>query len=458
MVKGEYSLRRRLLVAMSLTFLLGLGGAMIYYYREAFAVGEHLEERTLQSQARELISALTIADTGAIAIALPQELANLYTGPQGTSFYSLYDTSGRPVARSPNLAKELPLIEAPASGGFGPMSFINAEPGYIIVLSTLTGDRYTLVVGRSKPDEDALAFTVIEEELEGLFYVLVPFVIISLMIIWLITEWSLRPVARACEQARAIGPGNAAGRIATAWLPTEIRPLADAANGAVERLAKAYAVEKRLTADAAHELRTPLSVLSLRLQQAKMQNMVDWPTVEREIATLNKLVTQLLDLARKESAEHDRHASRMALVNLSRLVREAAAMLLPLAEEAGRTIEIGVPDSAQMRGEPDDLRDMMRNLIENALFHGRGRIKVRAWPVDTPGHGFVIEVEDEGVAALDDELFARFRKGNSSSSGTGLGLAIVRQVARNHGGEAAFVSGTTVTRVRVYLPTSHRGP
>lgn len=456
-MKGEYSLRRRLVVAMSLTFLLGLGGAMVYYYFEAYAVGKHLDERTLQSQARELIDALTISDAGNITVALPDNLAKLYTGPDGTSFYSLYDKAGRPVVRSPNLAKDLPLIEAPVSGRFGHMRFVNAEPGHIIVLSALTGDGYTLVVGRSKPDEDALAFTVIEEGLEGLFIVLVPFVLISLLIIWLITEWSLRPVARASEQARAIGPGNAAGRIATEWLPTEIRPLADAANGAVERLAKAYAVEKRLTADAAHELRTPLSVLNLRLQQAKMKNMVDWPTVEREIATLNKLVNQLLDLARKESAEHDHDASSMALVNLSRLVREAAATVLPLAEEAGRTIDISIPDSAQMRGQPDDLRDMVRNLIENALFHGKGRITVSVRPVDEPAHGFAIEVEDEGVAALDDALFTRFRKGNSSSQGTGLGLAIVRQVARNHGGEAAFVSGAAVTRIRVYLPTSHRG-
>jgi len=455
-VKGEYSLRRRLVVAMSLTFLLGLGGAMVYYYFEALAVGTHLDERTLQAQARELIEVLDVTEPGKIMTALPETLAKLYTGSDATSFYSLYDKAGKPVARSPNLTIDLPRIEAPSTGKIGHMSFINAEPGHIAALSVLVPDGYTLVVGRSRPDEDALAFTLIEEGLEGLFIVLVPFVLISLLIIWLITEWSLRPVARASEQARTIGPGNATGRIATEWLPTEIRPLADAANGAVERLAMAYAVEKRLTADAAHELRTPLAVLNLRLQQAKMKNVVDWPTVEREIATLNKLVNQLLDLARKESAEHDRDAANMALVNLSRLVREAAATVLPLAEQAGRTIEIDTPEGARVRGQPDDLRDMIRNLIENALFHGSGRVKVSIRPVAEPAHGFAIEIEDEGVAVLDDALFTRFRKGNSSSQGTGLGLAIVRQVARNHGGEAAFVLGEAHTRIRVYLPTRQR--
>jgi len=455
MVKGEYSLRRRLVAAMSLTFLLGLGGAMVYYYFEAYAVGSHLDERTLQSQVRELVGVLEISDNGEVRIALPHNLAQLYVGNDATSFYSIYDKAGKPVARSPNLTTDLPLIEAPVTGKIGHMRFVNAEPGHIAALSSLAGDGYTLVVGRSRPDEDALAFTLIEEGLEGLFIVLVPFVLISLLIIWLITEWSLRPVARASEQARAIGPGNA-GRIATESLPTEIRPLADAANGAVERLARAYAVEKRLTADAAHELRTPLAVVNLRLQQAKMKNVVDWPTVEREIATLNKLVNQLLDLARKESAENDTDPSSMRLVNLSRIVREAAATVLPLAEEAGRTIEISTPDSARVRGQPDDLRDMVRNLIENGLYHGRGRVKVSIQSVAEPTHGFVIEVEDEGVTALDDALFTRFRKGNSSSKGTGLGLAIVRQVARNHGGEASFVPDAASTRIRLYLPTRHR--
>ena len=455
-MRREYSLRRRLVAAMSLTFLLGLGGAMIYYYFEAYAVGDHLEERTLQSQARELIGSLTMADDGQVLISLPSNLAPLYSGEESTSFYTVYDKAGRAVARSPNLNVDLPLIDAPSSGDFGDLLFVNASPGRVAALSVLTTGDHTLIVGRSKPDEDALAFSLIEEGLEGFFIVLVPFVLLSLLIIWLITEWSLRPVARASDQARAIGPGNAAARIETDWLPTEIHPLADAANGAVERLAKAYAMERRLTADAAHELRTPLAVLNLRLQQAKNKGVVDWPTLEREAAVLNKLVNQLLDLARKENAENDPEEARTSLINLSRIVREAAASVLPLAEELNRTIEIEGPDNARMRGNPEDLRDMMRNLIENALFHGRGRVRISIGTVATPSHGFVIEVEDEGTAQLGDELFTRFRKGNPASSGTGLGLAIVRQVTRNHGGDATFVPTAPNTRIRVYLPTSHR--
>lgn len=455
-MKREYSLRRRLVAAMSLTFLLGLGGAMVYYYFEAYAVGQHLEERTLQSQARELLAALTVSNNGDITFSLPGNLAQLYTGANSTSFYSLYDKEQKVVARSPNLSVDLPLIDAPASGKLGNLRFIDAEPDDIATLAVRVAHEHTLVVGRSRPDGDALAFTLIEEGLEGFFAVLVPFVLLSLLIIWLITEWSLRPVARATDQAMAIGPANASARIDTESLPAEIRPLADATNGAVERLAKAYAIEKRLTADAAHELRTPLAVLSLRLQQSRLQGRMDWPALEREVDTLNRLVNQLLDLARKESAGSDADATGLALINLSRIVREAAAAVLPLAEEMGRAINIHEPSNARVRGQPDDLRDMVRNLIENALFHGRGAISVSVKPVVTPSHGFVIEVADEGAAVSDDELFTRFRKGNPASNGTGLGLAIVRQVARNHNGEASFVPDAATTRIRVYLPTSPR--
>ncbi|MCJ8144226.1 HAMP domain-containing histidine kinase [Ancylobacter sp. A5.8] len=455
-MRRSYSLRRRLVAAMSLTFLLGLGGAMVYYYFEAYAVGAALDERTLQSQARELTAGMTASADGTIAFHLPPMLARLYQGAESTSFYTVFDPAGRGMLRSPNLTLDLPLVEAPATGGYSEMRFIDAEPGQVAALSVRINQGDTLVVGRAKPDEDALAFTLIEEELEGFFIVMVPFVLLSLLIIWQITQWSLRPVARASEEAMAIGPGNASGRIAVEGLPDEIRPLADAANGAVERLARAYAVEKRLTADAAHELRTPLAVLNLRLQQGRMTGVVDWPRLEHEIATLNKLVNQLLDLARKESAEHDASPVGTTLVNLSRIVREAAAMVLPLVEQAGRTIDIVEPTEAHLRGQPDDLRDMFRNLIENALHHGRGRIAVRVQPVHTPAHGFVVEIEDEGTAVIDDALFTRFRKGNPASSGTGLGLAIVRQVARNHGGEVAFVAGAVHTCVRVFLPTGQR--
>src|SRR3546814_12098573 len=119
-------------------------------------------------------------------------------------------------------------------------------------------------------------------------------------------------------------------RLTADGLPGEIRPLVDAVNGALDRLAEAYAAERRLTADAAHELRTPLAVLSLRLQRARLDDAIDWPAIEREMARMERLVGQLLELASKEGIRRTDPGDRQAL-NLSRIVREAPAAGLPLA-------------------------------------------------------------------------------------------------------------------------------
>ena len=144
----------------------------------------------------------------------------------------------------------------------------------------------------------------LEEAIDWLL-VFVPLAAASFALVWLIGWWSLRPLARASRQAAAIGPANPSGRLSTATLPREVRPLADAVNGALERLDRAYAAQRRLTADAAHELRTPLAVLSLRLQRAKLAP-ADRPAVERDLAQMSRLLGQLLDLARTEDPARSR--------------------------------------------------------------------------------------------------------------------------------------------------------
>ena len=100
--------------------------------------------------------------------------------------------------------------------------------------------------------------------------VLVAFSLAMLLLIWLVSGWSLAPLRRASQEAAAVGPGQQA-RISDEDMPSEIRPLILAFNGALARLAAAYALEQRFTADAAHELRTPLAALDLRLQRARAE-------------------------------------------------------------------------------------------------------------------------------------------------------------------------------------------
>jgi two-component system sensor histidine kinase QseC len=290
--------------------------------------------------------------------------------------------------------------------------------------------------------------------------VLLPFSLGAIALIWLVSGWSLRHLAAASREAAVVGPSNPGARISTERLPWELRPLVDAVNEALDRLAEAYAAERRFVANAAHELRTPLAVLSLRLQRAKLDDAPDWSAIEQDLAQVNRLAGQLLDLARKEHARQAATTADGSVANLSRIAREAAAAVVPLAEEAGRALEVELPASLQVRGRPDDLRDMVRNLLDNALVHGRGTVRL-AGQVEVAHHGerqAWITVSDEGPGVppeLGEAAFDRFRKGSPASMGHGLGLAIVREVVHGHGGSVDFLPGPGC-QVRVVLPVPER--
>lgn len=290
--------------------------------------------------------------------------------------------------------------------------------------------------------------------------VLVPFSLGAIALIWLVSGWSLRHLASASREAAVVGPSSPSSRISTQSLPGEVRPLVDAVNGALDRLAEAYAAEQRFVADAAHELRTPLTVLSLRLQRAKLDGVLDWSEIDQDLVGVNRLAGQLLDLARKEHARQAATAAGCPVANLSRIAREAAAAVVPLAEAAGRALDVELPASLPVRGRPDDLRDMMRNLLDNALVHGRGTIRLAGQVAAAcdGGRQAWLTVSDEGPgvpAELGESVFDRFRKGNPKSMGHGLGLAIVREVARGHGGSVEFLPGPGC-QVRVALPAAER--
>jgi two-component system sensor histidine kinase QseC len=274
-----------------------------------------------------------------------------------------------------------------------------------------------------------------------------------LVLIWLVSQWSLRPLSRASAEAARAGPRNPGLRLTTARLPSEIRPLAEAVNGALDRMERAYEAERRFTADAAHELRTPLSVLSLRLQSARIEGHLDWDAVGQDVQQMTHLVNQLLDLARKEQAGRD---PALAPVNLARVAREAAAMITPLAEQARRALDVDLPENLPVRGREDDLRDILLNLLDNALKHGKGTIGLSG---TRHGNECLIDVHDEGPGVAPDmreAVFARFRKVQANTSGTGLGLAIVREGAESQGGSAYFLDRPYCT-VRLALPEDKEG-
>jgi two-component system sensor histidine kinase QseC len=419
--------------------------SLAFFYFESSQVAGQLEERSLFHQARLLLKDFAIAENGRVEIKIPPQSEKTYRDRAGTFAYTIFDPEGRPVAVSPNIEVPLPFFrEAPNSEARVAHRFI-AVP---------TPSGHVLVLSRRDSGASAVARGLILSHLIRFFLVWLALIVLAIPMIWYIIGWNLRSIRRVSEQAAAIGPLSNDTRIITDDLPSEIMPLVEAFNGALDRLAVAYHLERRLTADAAHELRTPIAVLNLRLQRGQLTGHIDWPAITREMGQLRRLLDQMLDLARKESIGYPERE----IVRLPRLVREATAMVLPMVEEKGREITVDARDELMVFGSPENLRDMLRNLLENAIFHGTGSIRVTLGAgigSDGGDDSVVIEVTDEGAGvppAKRDLVFERFSKGVQGSPGAGLGLAIVRQVVRMHGGTVSFVPVSAGCCVRVVLP------
>ena len=454
-----HSLRLRLLGAMVVVFALGLGAAALSYRTEVYDITSDLRTRTLENQARELLESVRTGPGGALQVRPPEDWRQVYSSPSRRFVFTVFDAAHRPIAWSVNLGAPLPYVPVDSGGSLGPVEFIGAGAARRAIVAARGPLNSTVIVGRGDHDRDELVDSLFEEGSEQLT-VIVPFALLGLVLIWLISGWSLRPIERASGEAARVGPQRPDMRISALGLPREIQPLVEAVNGALDRLSRAYATERRLTADAAHELRTPLAVLNLRLQRAKLTGNTDWDALERELAQMGRLVDQLLDLARKEALARELHTEDLPVINLSRVVREAAATVLPLMEAAGRELAVDVPDSIQVRGKSDDLRDMVRNLLENAVLHGRGKVSVRIAAPEEASRAVAVEVSDEGPGVppgQEEAVFQRFRRLNVDTPGSGLGLAIVRHVARSHGGDAIFTPGAGRVVVNLPLVTSADG-
>ena len=247
--------------------------------------------------------------------------------------------------------------------------------------------------------------------------------------------------------------------LTAAELPTEVSPLVEELNRLLERLSGAFASQRAFVADAAHELRSPLTALSLQLQL--LERARDEP--DRELATTRlraaveratHLVSQLLTLARNEPEGLPPDATAAAL---GQIVRDAVGDVQPLAEQRRIGIEVDAAAEVMVKGDVEALRILARNLIDNALRYSPEGTTVQVRVFRNPQGQAVLEVADQGpgIAPADrPRAFARFyRAPGATEGGTGLGLAIVKAIADRHGAKVEL--GDVVPqglRVQVSFP------
>lgn len=229
--------------------------------------------------------------------------------------------------------------------------------------------------------------------------------------------------------------------------PEEIAPLVMALNELLERLQVSIYQQKRFIADAAHQLKTPLAGLRMQAELALRDSSPS--EVQRslkQIATSSenaaRMVTQLLALARAENPERLVHQ----WVDLEAIARTVVYDVF--SDALSRSIDLGFESfeqDATLRGDPVLLKELIRNLVENALRYTPvgGQVTVRVERAQALG-AIVLEVEDNGPGIPDAErelVFDRFyRILGTGIEGSGLGLAIVKEIAEQHGAEVALLS------------------
>jgi len=261
---------------------------------------------------------------------------------------------------------------------------------------------------------------------------------------WLAIVRSLRPVERLSKDIEQRSPDHL-GPVDRPDIPREVAPLVSALNDLFARVVTASAAEKAFIADAAHQLRTPLTVLRTETELALLESHP--PQLEGLLRRLHigttraaRLANQLLSQAR---AEHERHNSPMERFDLKQIATEAAEEWVAHSMDAG--VDLGFElQSAQVEGRGFLLREMLANLLDNAInYAGHGaRVTIRTGSV--AGARAVLEVEDNGpgIPPRDRErAFERFQRGNAGGTGSGLGLSIVRDIATHHGALVELLDG-----------------
>jgi signal transduction histidine kinase len=274
---------------------------------------------------------------------------------------------------------------------------------------------------------------------------------------WLVTARATAEMDRLAAEVATIEAGSLDRRLVPRRT-LEVDRLASMLNRLLARLESAVTHLQRFTADAAHELRTPVAALRARLEvaisgPAKLDVYRDGLVDSLEQAErLGRLAEDLLTLSTVEAGGG---AQRDEDVRLDLLAREVVDALEPVAQEQGRTLACDAPLPVSVRGAPQLLKRVVLNLVDNAFRHTPVGAPVR---VVVSRHDGVAEVvvEDRGPGMSEDDLasaFQRFRRGRGATGGSGLGLALCREIVAAHGGRIDLASEIgRGTRVVVELP------
>jgi two-component system sensor histidine kinase TctE len=431
-------LRRQLLGWLLAPLVLLLSADTFVSYWVALSFSQRAHDRTLLEVAREVSLYLRAAD-GGLALRMPEEARRLlFTDPEDRLYFEAAAADGRIVAGER-------IRAAPAGVRRGAEAFYDGEvQGEAVrvielrVAAEAASGRPAAVVrvAETKNKRNALAREILAS-------VIVPqllLIAIAGAVVWLGVVRGLRPLARL-QRAVAARSHRDRSPLSSEGVPGEVGPLLAAINDLLARLDRALTLQGRFIADAAHQLKTPIAALRAQFEvalrepdAARMREAVR--QLEPGLDRLSRLVSQLLSLARNEP--EGAPVLRLAPLDLNALALEASTAWVPQA--LSKRVDLGFEGAAAavtIRGDGARLRELLDNLLDNAVRYSRegGRVTVRVQAMPVPA----VHVNDDGPAipaAERERVFERFhRLLGSGQEGSGLGLAIAQEIARLHGAE-----------------------
>jgi signal transduction histidine kinase len=244
-----------------------------------------------------------------------------------------------------------------------------------------------------------------------------------------------RPLLDLAETAERLGSGDPRPRQRRYGM-AELDRVAEVLDQSADRIGRMLTAERRLAADASHQLRTPLTALSMRLEEIVETDDLD--TVKEEAAIALGQVERLTDVVQRllTNSRESRNAAAVAF-DVDEVIKQQAEEWRPALRRYGRKLYIEGPPGLWAVGTPGAVAQVIAALIENSLMHGDGNVTIRTRVRDTR---VVIEVQDEG-AGVPDELGARvFERAVSGHNSTGIGLAVARDLAEADGGRLELLS------------------
>lgn len=278
---------------------------------------------------------------------------------------------------------------------------------------------------------------------------------------WRLVGRSLRPVEAIRAQVDRITPDQLDRRVAEPPTRDELGRLARTMNTMLDRIQRSHERQRRFVSDASHELRSPLAAIRTRVEIGLAHpDRTDWVALAREVHRegdrLDRLVGELLTLS-SVSAPGDALAA-VEVVDLDELVLDELEVLRARQEV---TVDLAALSPVRLRGRPEQLRLVVRNLLDNAERHAAGRVAVGLSAGGTAAE-LVVSDDGEGLPAAERErVFDPFHRlqpaRDRASGGAGLGLAIVRDAVTAHGGRVWFADSAGGAEVHVRLPITGAG-